>query len=190
MILAFSTSCAWASVALLDTNGHILLGSEKEHAPQNAGAACLRLLERLRTTSDFQMSEVQMFVADMGPGSFTGVRVGVTLAKTFGFLHSKPVAGISAFDLIAPDRTVVLPSKRGEFFIRRVGQPAVRSVDLPEEDFLGFGPGIEPEVFPESARVCGQVPSLVPKDAALFVPEYLIEPSISTPKKPYRAANA
>jgi hypothetical protein len=135
-----------------------------------------------------RVENADLFAADMGPGSFTGVRVGVTLAKTFGYLFGRRVAGASSFDLIAVNDVVVLPSKKNEFFIRRPGSVPVRSAVLPEGEFIGFGPGVAPQVLPHAKKFIELLDRLDGKDAMSFVPEYLIEPSISVPKKPYRSA--
>ncbi len=184
MILAFSTSCAWISLALIAEDGQVVW-SGKEQAPKGASGALLRMVDQLKNDTAFQFESVSLFVADMGPGSFTGVRVGVTMAKTFGFLYNKPVAGVDSFDLISPDRNVVFPSKKGEFFLRKPGELVVRMKDLPDLEFMGFGPGIEDQTWPEAVRVANLVGQLKPISAMNFVPEYLIEPSISTPKTPY-----
>jgi len=188
VIVAFSTSSAWSSVAAIDrVSGVIWSGSE--NAPQGASGACLRLLERMAENSGVRVEDAEMFVADLGPGSFTGVRVGVTLAKSFGYLFDRPVAGATSFDLIAADRVVVLPSKKGEYFVREPGMTPFRTPELPEMPFIGFGPGIEPQTTPSAARFFEILDTLNPVDAMTFVPEYLIEPSISIPKKPF-ASNA
>lgn len=184
MIVAFSTSSPRASIAVFDrVAGVIWQGFEL--APMAASGACMRLLERMMADTGLRLDGAELFAADLGPGSFTGVRVGVTLAKTFGYLYGRPVAGASSFDLISADETVVLPSKKKEFFIRRPGMDPFRSVDLPDEPFVGFGHGIEPETYPEASRFFQLIEKLVPRDALAFVPEYLIEPSISVPKKPF-----
>ena len=172
-------------MALVDGSSNEVKWEGALLAPQGASGASLALLEQLVAETGISLDQVELFAADIGPGSFTGVRVGVTLAKTFGYLYSKPVAGANSFDLVSAKETVVLPSKKGEFFIRRVGELAFRSVDLPSEPYVGFGPSVEPKLFPSAARFADLIGCLVPVDAALFVPEYLIEPSISTPKKPY-----
>jgi len=184
VILAFSTSCAYASVAAIDRiNG--VLWSGTEEAPQGAGGACLRMLDRLKAETGLGLQDAEIFASDIGPGSFTGVRVGVTLAKTFGFMYHKLVAGATSFDLISVESTVVLPSKKGEFFVRRPGSAPVRTVELPEEPFTGFGPGIETQVWPSAARFREILDRLEPVPAMVFAPAYLIEPSISIPKIPF-----
>ncbi len=184
MILCFSTSSPWASVAAIDRESGVLWHGS-EHAPQGASGACLALLSRMSAETNIVLEDAELFAADIGPGSFTGVRVGVTLAKTFGFLYGKPVAGATSFDLISVSQCVVLPSKKGEFFIRRPGQPPVRSVELPAEPYTGFGPDLANPTPPDAQNFICLLDHLEPRDAMSFVPEYLIEPSISIPKRPF-----
>lgn len=133
------------------------------------------------------LTDVRLFVADLGPGSFTGVRVGVTLAKSLAWANGALCGGANAFDLIAADQTVVFPSKRGEWFVRRVGQDALRQQSLPDEPFLGFGPGIEDQVFPDAKRFASLLAGIEVVAPEVLTPAYLIDPSISVPKKPYRS---
>ncbi len=184
MILAFSTSSAMISVAAVSENGEVLW-SQSRQAPLAASAACLSMLDQMKLDTGLTPADAESFAADMGPGSFTGVRVGVTLAKTFGFLYGKPVAGASSFDLISKTDVVALPSKKGEFFVRRPGQEAIRLTNLPSEGVVGFGPGVEPQVYPSASRFGSIWHDLQLVSATEFVPVYLIEPSISIPKVPY-----
>lgn len=188
MIAAFSTSSPQASVALIDPDGEVI-AADQEWAPTGASGACLRLLAKLLGETKLDLKKIQVFAADLGPGSFTGVKVGVTLAKTLAFANSTQAAGASSFDLIAFESIVVLPSKRGEWFVRRAGQAALRSADLPSDEFIGYGPGIEPVVYPHAMRFAALVSRLKPDVPERLVPEYLIEPSISVPKQPYRTLN-
>lgn len=139
----------------------------------------------MRSELGIELDAFTLFAADIGPGSFTGVRVGVMLAKTFAWAQGKPVTGADAFDLIAPDRTVVLPSKKGEFFVRLPGEPPYRDTEAPA-DSVGYGPEREPNVPPHAAGFARLLGRLEPSDPLTFAPAYLIEPSISIPKKAYR----
>lgn len=183
MIVAFSTSSPQASVALISPGGDVL-GSAAEDAPMRASGACFRLLQQLLEEHKTNLSYTTYFVADLGPGSFTGVKVGVTIAKTLAFAQGVQAAGLDSFDLISATQTVVMPSKRGEFFVRRPGQIPIRVTDLPEEDFVGFGPGIEPQAFPHAKAFAALLDRLKPVAPEWLVPNYLIEPSISQPKSP------
>lgn len=183
MIVAFSTSSAWASVALLEESGEPIAGDIRE-SHQRASGACLDMLARLLSDTGRSLSEATVFAADLGPGSFTGVRVGVTLAKTLAWNHGALTTGASAFDLIDPLAVVVFPSKRGEYFVRVPGEEAIRTTSLPEPPFVGFGYGGE-EVPPDAIRF-GRLLAALPRWEPLRLnPEYLIEPSISLPKRPF-----
>lgn len=184
MIVAFSTSCHLAGVALLDENGAVI-GASTSEASMAASGACLKLLAELLTRHGSNLGEASLFAADLGPGSFTGVKVGVTLAKVLGLACGVAVAGAESFDLIDPRKTVVMPSKRGEFFVRRVGSPPFRSRELPSEPFVGFGPGITEPVYPSAERFAGLLPSLQRMRPEHLLPHHMLEPSISQPKKPF-----
>jgi hypothetical protein len=179
VIVAFSTSSRIASVALFDTDGRLICSGEKE-SNNRASEACLRLVDEL----EIEVQKATLFLGDIGPGSFTGTRVGVVLAKTFAWTFGAQCGGASAFDLISVERAVVFPSKKGEWFVREPGEPAIRISDLPQNDWIGFGPGIEEEVFPHAKRFGNLLSGIDLCDPLTFVPQYLIEPSISTPKRP------
>lgn len=62
----------------------------------------------------------------VGPGSFTGIRLGIAYAKGLAMGLNIPVVGISAFDLylaVAPDAFVAIDSGRGDFFVAANGLP-------------------------------------------------------------------
>ncbi len=183
MILAFSTSSPLASVALISRTGEVLASAEKL-AQMAASSACLELLDSILQKSNCSLADVTVFVSDLGPGSFTGVKVAVTLVKTFAFVSKANCAGVTSFDLIDPKGTVVFPSKKGEWFVRRPGEEALRVSQLPQELFAGFGPGIEEPKYPHASMVSLQLSNLTEVEPEKLVPLYLIEPSISSPKRP------
>jgi tRNA threonylcarbamoyl adenosine modification protein YeaZ len=185
VIVAFSTSSPLASVALIRADGTVLASGE-ELAPMRASGACLAILSGLLSSRGLRLEDAELFVADLGPGSFTGVKVGVTLAKTFAFTHKKLAAGARSFDLVDADGVVVLPSKRGEWFVRRPGNEPVRTEELPNEPFSGYGNGIENPVYPRAEGFTKLLDRLVAVEAERLAPEYLIEPSISKPKVPFQ----
>lgn len=183
MILGFSTSSPWASVAAIDETGQVQWQG-KTLAPQSASSACMALLEKMKAEAGYASADFATFAADIGPGSFTGVRVGVVLAKTFAFLYNGHVLGATAFELISAHQTVVLPSKRGEYFVKPPKEDAHRTEVLPD-GVVGYGGDVRDPVFPEAARLGAILPGLTPQDPFSFAPDYLIEPSISLPKRPY-----
>ena len=177
MIAAFSTSSPWTSVSVMRETGEVVW-SDQRHAPGKSSGACMEMLE----ASGVPLEEVRVFAADVGPGSFTGVRVGVVLAKTLAWCFGVRCAGADAFDLIDPSELVALPSKKGEYFLREPGSAPERTEVLPE-GVLGYGfeGGSCP---PHSERFSKLLSGLVTVAPMQFIPAYLIEPSISQAKKP------
>ena len=63
--------------------------------------------------------DIDLIAVDVGPGSYTGLRVGVTCAKTMAYALHKPVIGVPIFDIIAENYNhatppIPLPSQEGD----------------------------------------------------------------------------
>ena len=70
------------------------------------------------------MSDLTAIGVVVGPGSFTGIRLGIAYAKGIAMGLNIPVVGISLFDLYlaaTPDAFVALDSGRGDFFVAANG---------------------------------------------------------------------
>jgi tRNA threonylcarbamoyl adenosine modification protein YeaZ len=98
--LALETSTDVGSVAVLDDADRVI-GSrswqrEKSHSEFLTAAllACL-------TDAQLQPSELSQIAVDVGPGSFTGIRVAVNAARTLGFSLNKPLHVFNSLEVIA-----------------------------------------------------------------------------------------
>jgi hypothetical protein len=145
------------------------------------------MLEQLLAGAE--LADVTDWVADIGPGSFIGVRVAVMLAKTLAMANGGRVRGVTSFDLISPSEVVAFPSRRGEWFVRVPGEVPLRTSEMPS-NAVGYGlEGVEP-TFPDAVRALALLDSTHPMRPEDLRPEPLMEPSISQPKVPYRRADA
>ena len=97
-ILAFETTDAVASVALY-IDGEVfetVIETDRRHAESVLPAA-----EALLNAHGLQTGDMDAFAADVGPGSFTGVRIGVCMANALGTAHQKPVVAVNALEALA-----------------------------------------------------------------------------------------
>ena len=184
MIVAFSTSSPLVGVGLFEPGGPLIAMLEKL-APRAASGACLLQLQILLEETRLNLKSASLFVADLGPGSFTGVKVGVTLAKTFALALGTQTSGVTSFDLLDPNRPSVVSSKRGEWLVREPGKEPRRSSERPASPFVGYGEGITEPVYPSVSRLPELVARLELLAPESLLPAYLTEPSISMPRKPF-----
>lgn len=99
MLLAIDTS-AGTSVAVVDYDRGILAEHSSDDTRRHAeviGGLIAAALE----TSGIAISELSGIVAGMGPGPFTGLRVGIAAARAFAFGAGKPVIPVVSHDAIA-----------------------------------------------------------------------------------------
>ncbi len=97
-ILAFETTDTVASVALY-LDGEVfetVINTDLRHAESVLPAA-----EALLSAHNLSTADMDAFAADVGPGSFTGVRIGVCMANALGAAHQKPVIPVNALEALA-----------------------------------------------------------------------------------------
>ena len=92
-ILAFETSAKAASVALMQDG--VLLAEFFQHSGKTHSATLMPMAESLMKECGLKASELDCVAVAIGPGSFTGVRIGVAAAKGFAWAAEKEVCGVS-----------------------------------------------------------------------------------------------
>lgn len=119
LILAIDTTHEYGSLALC--RGGDLLEEIALHAPHGFAHLLYRHLGELLERHDVKAKEVDCFAAASGPGSFTGVRIGLACIKGLAEAHGKPAVAVSNLQALAaygraPSRAVVLDARRGEVY--------------------------------------------------------------------------
>jgi tRNA threonylcarbamoyladenosine biosynthesis protein TsaB len=97
-ICALETSSQFGEVALLDPEGRcrtVVLSAALSH-----GRDLFPALAALLSECDRKPEEIDLFAVDRGPGSYTGIRVGVTAAKTLAFALGKPVVAVDSLAVL------------------------------------------------------------------------------------------
>ncbi len=99
LVLGIDTAARRGGVALAD--GDRILASRRIEAPKGFGDVLYTLIEELLAEAGAALGEIELFAAASGPGSFTGVRVGLTAAKALGEALGRPVVGVSNLAALA-----------------------------------------------------------------------------------------
>jgi tRNA threonylcarbamoyladenosine biosynthesis protein TsaB len=107
-ILALETSGMAGSVAAL-AGEHLLAHIELDPQRRSAQTLAACIHEVLRQ-ANWRPNEVETVVVAVGPGSFTGLRVGVTSAKVFAYSMNAKVIGVDTLDVLAEPLLETLPS--------------------------------------------------------------------------------
>ncbi|MBI3333828.1 MAG: tRNA (adenosine(37)-N6)-threonylcarbamoyltransferase complex dimerization subunit type 1 TsaB [Candidatus Omnitrophica bacterium] len=97
--LAVETSSPVFSVALCD--GDRLVGSLHSTEPATRSDFLTGGIQRLLRLGGWRLQELDGFALSIGPGSFTGLRVGVTTVKTLAWALKRPVLPVSSLEVIA-----------------------------------------------------------------------------------------
>ena len=99
LILAFETSAKAASVAL--TDGEKLLAENYQNTGLTHSQTLLPMAQQLLESCGYTPDQVDAVAVAAGPGSFTGVRIGVAAAKGFAWGGEKPCYGVSTLEAMA-----------------------------------------------------------------------------------------
>lgn len=98
-VLAIDTSSAVASAAVLDDGkltAEYILNHNKTHSQK-----IMPMIEDIIKSSDLTINDIDIFAAAYGPGSFTGLRIGVATIKALAHAVNKPLVQVSTLEALA-----------------------------------------------------------------------------------------
>ena len=213
MLLAFDTATPFVTVALHD--GADVVAERRSEEPMRHGELLAPLIEGLMPDAGVVRQDLTAIAVGVGPGPFTGLRVGLVTARTLAFVLDVPVYGVCSLDVIAVeaalgpvpmgcDFVVATDARRKEVYLaayddrgRRldgpeVVRPAEAATDLPvagqgAELYPGAFPDRRGPALPSAAWLAGAV---VEELAELRDPEplYLRRPDAVAPAAPKRVS--
>lgn len=120
-ILAIDTSTSSLGAAIADENG--VLGEFGLHTGRQHSEALLPLLDGLLRAAGLKLAELDAFAVTVGPGSFTGLRIGLATVKAWVQALNKPLCAVSTLEALAytafeADKLIcpVLDARRNEVY--------------------------------------------------------------------------
>ena len=137
LILAIETATRSGSVAL--ARGPIVLSSAAGNAAESHSISLLEAVEDILQQAGVKLRDIDLFAAASGPGSFTGLRIGLATTKALAVCTGRKCVGVSTLAAIAhaageSENTVaLLPAGRGELFgqLFAVSAAGVQPLDSP-----------------------------------------------------------
>ncbi|MDT0461744.1 tRNA (adenosine(37)-N6)-threonylcarbamoyltransferase complex dimerization subunit type 1 TsaB [Streptomyces gibsoniae] len=166
LLLALDTATPAVTVALHD--GTSVVASSSQVDARRHGELLLPAVDRVLAEADTRLDAVTGIVVGVGPGPYTGLRVGLMTADTFGLALGVPVYGVCTLDGLAYASDLEVPfvvatdARRKEVYWARydnartrVTDPAVdRPADITEQvaglPAVGAGALLYPDTFPQA----------------------------------------
>lgn len=162
-VLSVDTSSSTGSVALVEATGEAVevLSSATARVSNAHGESLLPLIDGVLRAARVDRGSIELLAVGIGPGSFTGTRIGVATMKGIAIATGKPLRGVDAFAALAIDGGTIderpiagaIDARKGEVYVS-----AVRVLDgdvttlvepahlPPERAFAYLAPALE-EVF-------------------------------------------
>jgi tRNA threonylcarbamoyladenosine biosynthesis protein TsaB len=101
LILAIETALDACAAGVLDTEAGHLLAQESEAMKRGHAEALMPLIARVMKASGIAFSDLDRIAVTTGPGSFTGLRVGLSAARGIALAANKPVVGVTTLTAYA-----------------------------------------------------------------------------------------
>ena len=98
-ILGIDTSAKTASVAVCDEEKIIISASLNTGLTHSQ--TLLPMIENMLTAANMKLSDIDAFAVSKGPGSFTGIRIGVSAIKGLSYAENKGCIGVSTLEALA-----------------------------------------------------------------------------------------
>ncbi len=146
-ILGIDTSSKFLNIAL--SEDELIIKEESHLLDRRHSSELVPVIKRLLKKHKTPVNKIGAFVIGLGPGSFTGLRIGVSTTKGFGIALGRPCIGVASIDSIAcnasennKDIIPIIDAKRGQVYAaiyRRKGGKIKRMSDyqvLPIEKLL------------------------------------------------------
>jgi tRNA threonylcarbamoyladenosine biosynthesis protein TsaB len=150
-VLALDTALAACSVAVFDTR-HGVLASASVPMRRGHAEALLPSIDQIMDDAGVAFADLDRVAVTVGPGSFTGLRVGVSAARGIALAARKPAVGITTLAAFAAPALIlaqgtpvlaVIDARHGQFYVQSFGDggaPEARMASLPEIVELASAP--------------------------------------------------
>src|ERR1700736_4004006 len=138
-VLALDTALDACAAAVLDTERRDLLASETHTMTRGHAEALMPMVARVMDAARLEFSDIDRIAVTIGPGSFTGVRVGIAAARGIALAAGKPAIGLTTLAAFTAPHVAtgfagtvvpVIDARHGQVYMQVFG-PGGRAVIAP-----------------------------------------------------------
>ncbi len=166
LVLALDTSSPSGSIAVLKEDR--LIGVVSTQTDETYSSRIFRQLEFLLSELRLTLDSFDLFAVNAGPGSFTGLRVGLTTAKAWADAFARPVVPVSGLETVAMEAGAaaghiipVIDARRGQLYVGLYKRGSNSNGNEPVLERVGEDAVISPEEFLGWFRAAGRAPITV-----------------------------
>jgi tRNA threonylcarbamoyl adenosine modification protein YeaZ len=123
LILAFDTTSEQGGVGIF-RDAECLALVPNAGTAERYSISLFEMVQQALTQSHLELPEIELYAAAHGPGSFTGIRVGLAAARAWGKVFERPVRGVSVLEAMVSKLLPksdwafpILDGRRGEFYV-------------------------------------------------------------------------
>jgi tRNA threonylcarbamoyladenosine biosynthesis protein TsaB len=148
-VLAFD--CAGASCACAVLAAGMVAARESAAMERGQAEALVPMIERAMARATLNFRDLDLIAVSVGPGSFTGVRIGLATAHGLALATDLPLIGVTSFAAVAAGigaeelcglpLAIALESRRAELYLQGVAPDGEASLIAPEEAAAHLPPG-------------------------------------------------
>jgi len=207
LILAIDTALDACAAGVLDTDAGKLIAQESQAMKRGHAEALMPLIARVMKESGIAFASLDRIAVTTGPGSFTGLRVGLSAARGIALAANKPVVGLTTLIDARHDQLYfqVVSGNGGSLIPARVGpiEEALGASRFGAPHLVGNAASIVAERWPAHALPPFKVDALAAPDIAWVAwlgaavspdtaparPFYLRAPDAKLPKDPLPKAS-
>jgi tRNA threonylcarbamoyl adenosine modification protein YeaZ len=165
-VLAIDTALGACAAAVLDSQAGAILASESLGMVRGHAEAVMPLIARVMDAARSEFNELNRIAVTVGPGSFTGLRVGISAARGIALAAGRPAIGLSTLSALAAPHVAA-----------RSGDTIIAAIDARNEQvyFQVFAPNGVTVVTPRLDRVRAAVravpvgPTVITGSGAMLV---------------------
>ncbi|GGF79846.1 tRNA (adenosine(37)-N6)-threonylcarbamoyltransferase complex dimerization subunit type 1 TsaB [Azorhizobium oxalatiphilum] len=188
-VLAIDTALAACSVAVLDVEADAIIAGDSLLMERGHAEALIPIVEQVMRDAGLEVRQLWRVAVTVGPGSFTGLRVGLSAARGFALVAGKPAVGVTTLSALAApylalDDTLpvvsAIDARHGHVYLQMFGaggrtliaprvaavKDAARAVAIGPVRLVGSGAALVAEAWPPKETLPTLVEDMAAPDVA------------------------